>query len=305
MLKDYSSKLNDSKEEYDKKMSNIVNNLEDKQENIQHDVFNVYKNLNLSESESNFKTEKTDLLSGFGHRQKSLKLAMLSEYTSKLDKSQEDNNNKILDLATDLKSQFAKLLKDIQEEVTKVNTNSKTQRKELEDWKTNLANALNDAYVEKRFKDCSEMHKKSFSKKESGVYKIYPDGEKEVQAYCDMSTDGGGWTVIQKRFDGSVDFNRKWLECENGFGYVNGEFWFGNNYVHTLTASGTYQLRIDIGDTSNNKKYAVYRIFSIGEAASKYKLTVGGYSGNIGKQVLTSIFYITLTPISSINQQPD
>ncbi|XP_071144298.1 fibrinogen-like protein 1 [Mytilus edulis] len=280
MLEDYSSKLNDSKEEYDKKMSNIVNNLEDKQENIQHDVFNVYKN--LSESESNFNTEITDLLSGFGHRQKSLKLAMLSEYTSKLDKSQEDNNNKILDLATDLKSQFAKLLKDIQEEVTKVNTDSKTQRKELEEWKTNLANELNDAYVEKRFKDCSEMHKKSFSKKESGVYKIYPDGEKEVQAYCDMSTDGGGWTVIQKRFDGSVDFNRKWLECENGFGNVNGEFWFGNNYVHTLTATGKYELRIDMVDNSNNTRYAVYKRFSIGGAPSKYRLTVDDYSGNAG-----------------------
>ncbi|XP_076084886.1 fibrinogen-like protein 1 [Mytilus galloprovincialis] len=97
-----------------------------------------------------------------------------------------------------------------------------------------------------------------------------------------MSTDGGGWTVIQKRFDGSVDFNRKWLECENGFGNVNGEFWFGNKYVHTLTASGKYELRIDMVDKSNNTKYAVYKRFSIEDAASKYRLTVDDYSGNAG-----------------------
>lgn len=35
-------------------------------------------------------------------------------------------------------------------------------------------------------------------------------------------------------------------------------------------------------DTNNNKKYAVYKTFIIGDAASKYKLTVGGYSGNAG-----------------------
>ena len=57
---------------------------------------------------------------------------------------------------------------------------------------------------------------------ENGIYKITVKG-RQLEAYCDM--DHGGWTVIQYRFDGSVDFNRSYAEYQDGFGDVYGEHW--------------------------------------------------------------------------------
>ena len=74
------------------------------------------------------------------------------------------------------------------------------------------------------------------------LYTINPDNQTAFQVYCDMDTSGGGWTVIQRRFDGSVSFNRTWSECARGFGNKTGEYWLGLNYIHRLTTvddSGT------------------------------------------------------------------
>ncbi|CAG2206717.1 ANGPT2 [Mytilus edulis] len=82
-------------------------------------------------------------------------------------------------------------------------------------------------------KDCTELKKSTAT---SGVYQIFPDKTEGVKAYCDMDTDNGGWTIIQKRYDGSVNFQRSWTEYENGFGNVKGEYWLGNKHIHRLTS---------------------------------------------------------------------
>ena len=63
-----------------------------------------------------------------------------------------------------------------------------------------------------------------------------------------MVTDGGGWTVFQRRIDGSVDFYRNWIDYEEGFGDLVGEFWLGLTKIYRLTKAGNKRLRIDLGD---------------------------------------------------------
>ena len=97
-----------------------------------------------------------------------------------------------------------------------------------------------------------------------------------------METDGGGWTVFQRRQDGSVDFYRNWTDYENGFGNLTGEFWLGLSKIHRLTKEGSNTLRVNLGDFEGNTRYANYSTFSISDGSTEYILTVGGYSGTAG-----------------------
>ena len=116
----------------------------------------------------------------------------------------------------------------------------------------------------------------------SGVYTIIPDGSESMQVLCDMTTDGGGWTVFQRRLDGSIDFYRGWTEYKNGFGNLSGEFWLGNDNLHRLTASGDMELRVDLEDFDGNITYAEYTTFKVADEGDKYRLLIGGYSGTAG-----------------------
>ncbi|XP_052077227.1 ryncolin-1-like [Mytilus californianus] len=130
----------------------------------------------------------------------------------------------------------------------------------------------------RRPKDCSVLDPELDS---SGVYTIYPTNGKGFKAYCDMKTDGGRWTVVVRRMDRSQDFNKKWDEYEKGFGNLHREYWLGNKYLHTLTSNGKNEMRVDIENFKGEKKLAKYSTFKVGNAASKYRLTVGGYTGNV------------------------
>jgi len=92
-----------------------------------------------------------------------------------------------------------------------------------------------------------------------------------------MDTDGGGWTVFQRREDGSVDFYRYWTDYQQGFGNLSGEFWLGLDKIHRLTSTTT-QLQVDLQDFEGNSTYAQYSSFSVGDSESKYTLSVSGYN---------------------------
>ena len=118
--------------------------------------------------------------------------------------------------------------------------------------------------------------------KMSGVYNIINfcgTCKLAVQGYCDAYTDGGGWLVVQRRKDGSVSFNRGWVEYEEGFGNLNGEFWHGLKPLHCLTSQGQWELRIDLTHTNGTKTYLHYKQFAIGSASDKYPLQISQYKG--------------------------
>ncbi|VDI42329.1 Hypothetical predicted protein [Mytilus galloprovincialis] len=100
-----------------------------------------------------------------------------------------------------------------------------------------------------------------------------------------METDGGGWTVFQRRQDGKVDFYRGWEEYVNGFGNLKAEFWLGNDKLYKLTSRGQYELRVNLEDFNGDKAYAKYSNFFIGDKSTNYKLTANGYSGTAGNSL--------------------
>ena len=110
-----------------------------------------------------------------------------------------------------------------------------------------------------------------------------------LQVYCDMDSDGGGWAVFQRRMDGTEDFYRGWADYVKGFGDLNGEFWLGLNKIHRLTqvANRPTTLRVDLADFEGEKRYAKYTTFQVLDSSREYQLSVGGYSGDAGDSLVS------------------
>ena len=127
-------------------------------------------------------------------------------------------------------------------------------------------------------RNCAEIYK-SAGKPVDGVYTIKPDNLPAFNVFCDQTTEGGGWTVFQKRLDGSVDFYRYWKDYKHGFGDLCGEFWLGLDKIHRLTSDVNNVLRVDLEDFERSNSYAEYKMFGVESEKDKYKLILGSYSG--------------------------
>ena len=142
--------------------------------------------------------------------------------------------------------------------------------------------------------NCAELYKSG--EKISGVYTIDPDGSGAFDVFCDQKTAGGGWTVFQKRLDGSVDFYRGWADYKRGFGNLNGEFWLGLDKIHRLTKTKN-KLRVDLEDTTGKTAYAEYNMFAVTSEKTKYQLSLGKYSGTVNMNALARLYMLFELPI--------
>lgn len=91
--------------------------------------------------------------------------------------------------------------------------------------------------------------------------------------------------------DGSIDFNSDWDSYKNGFGNLDGEFWLGNEKIHTITTQQNYEIKIDFTITVLNAAvFLQYDLFRISTEADDYKLIdLGDQTGSFGKYRLFSL----------------
>uniref|UniRef100_A0A3Q2NZC6 Angiopoietin-like 4 n=1 Tax=Fundulus heteroclitus TaxID=8078 RepID=A0A3Q2NZC6_FUNHE len=118
--------------------------------------------------------------------------------------------------------------------------------------------------------DCHELFLRGEST--SGVYAIQPVDSEPFNVLCEMTADAG-WTVIQRRQDGSVDFDQLWEAYEKGFGSLNGEFWLGLEKIHTIAKNSNYLLNVrfsDWGDDSASVRFP----FELGGRETNYSLLI-------------------------------
>ncbi|XP_071836587.1 uncharacterized protein [Apostichopus japonicus] len=131
-------------------------------------------------------------------------------------------------------------------------------------------------------KDCRDVQSQCSTSNSSGVYIIKPDGfEEPFEVYCNNDVGGGGWTVIQRRDSGDVNFNRSWSQYKDGFGFLSTEFWLGNEKMSYLTNQAEYELRVDIELSNGASFYTAYKGFRITDEWGQYKVTqIGAYEIN-------------------------
>ncbi|KAM4865387.1 angiopoietin-1 isoform 2-T2 [Thomomys bottae] len=215
-------------------------------------------------------------------------LEMEGKHKEELDTLKEEKEN-----LQDLVTRQTYIIQELEKQLNRATTNNSVLQKqqlELMDTVHNLVDLCTKEVLltggkreEKPFRDCADVYQAGFNK--SGIYTVYINSMPEPKkVFCNMDLNGGGWTVIQHREDGSVDFQRGWKEYKMGFGNPSGEYWLGNEFIFAMTSQRQYTLRIELMDWEGNQAYSQYDRFHIGNEKQNYRLYLKGHSGTAGKQ---------------------
>ncbi len=116
---------------------------------------------------------------------------------------------------------------------------------------------------QKIFNSCCEPPlNSSQGTNDTGMYMIRTSSFSTAQAWCDMETDEGGWMMIMKRSSNKLSFTSRLMhEFEDGFGSLDGDFWYSLKTVAILTSRAKYELRVDLFRNSNDTQSTAHIIY--------------------------------------------
>ena len=81
--------------------------------------------------------------------------------------------------------------------------------------------------------------------------------------------------MVQRRYDGSVNFNRSWTDYKDGFGSFDGEFWLGNEVLRKLSdGDQNWTIRLDLTNQNGLTEYFLKPMFHIASQTT-YDLITG------------------------------
>ncbi|XP_008582159.1 PREDICTED: angiopoietin-related protein 4 [Galeopterus variegatus] len=160
-----------------------------------------------------------------------------------------------------------------------------TRRKRLPKMAQLVSLAHNASRLHRLPRDCQELFEEG--ERQSGLFQIQPQGSPPFLVNCKMTSDGG-WTVIQRRQDGSVDFNRPWEAYKTGFGDPQGEFWLGLEKVHRITGDRGSRLAVHLQDWDGNAESLQFPFHLGGEDTA--------YSLQLTAPVASKLGAVTVTP---------
>ncbi|XP_078538206.1 fibrinogen-like protein 1-like protein [Lissotriton helveticus] len=130
-------------------------------------------------------------------------------------------------------------------------------------------------------KDCRDAYLRGHRR--NGLYVIKPKFGPPLIVYCDLHTDGGGWTVLQRNNnDKTFKWSYPWDQYKFGFGNPMGNHRLGNEFIYLLTRQNGFTVRFSIVDSQGQTRNADYHSFRLDSEKNGYALRLGDYSGDAG-----------------------
>ncbi|KAM8875548.1 angiopoietin-related protein 4-like isoform 2-T2 [Spinachia spinachia] len=134
-------------------------------------------------------------------------------------------------------------------------------------------------------RDCHHLFLRG--KQVSGVYRVQPQNSRPFNVFCEMTSEGG-WTVIQKRHDGSKNFNQLWESYKNGFGNLNSEFWLGLENIRALSSQGQHVLQVELSDCAGEQQHQARYRFRLEGEEKKFALHLEQESSSGAEEIITT-----------------